>query len=672
MKKSFKALVVIAAAAATLASCEKQEVNMPSTSERTITLNFNAMPLETKTAFGEKEGTAYPTLWTENSTLQASLNFAGAKTATITPSADNKSATFTVAFTAPTDAPESYDIYALSPKFLGVSSNNSNFSFEVPTAQTPTAASVDEAAQFVYGTTSLTALPAEDEAIDLNFIHLTAYGKLTIKDEAVIAAGIKSVSLTASAPIAGRWNYSPADGTYSENSTASTITLETTSAEGIWFAIAPTNLSEGTLKVTVSTDDGTYEKTIDFTGTGKGNFKAGTVASFGVKNFTKVEDVVYNLVTDVTDLTPNSVVIIAAAASNVAISTTQNNNNRGQTAVTKGEGTIMNPGDAVETFIVETGASSGTYAFNAQTTAGYLYASGGTSGNQLKTKDELDALSSWTVTIAEDGVATVTCSDAATTRNWMRYNSGSSCFACYASTSSQKDVAIYKLEGSGDDPVELVTITPEKTEIEFPAEGGTSDEIFIDFDGESCDLTASVDVSWITLDSETINDGDGVIFTVAENTTASERTGVITLSAPTVKSATITVTQEAAVGGNDGKTPETAYTASEAYTVVAAMASGGTMANMYVKGTISSIKYTFTAQYGTATFNISDDGTTSGSQFTCYSVYYFNNAAWVEGNTQVAVGDEVIVYGTLVNYNGNTPETSSKKACLYSLNGATE
>ena len=90
----------------------------------------------------------------------------------------------------------------------------------------------------------------------------------------------------------------------------------------------------------------------------------------------------------------------------------------------------------------------------------------------------------------------------------------------------------------------------------------------------------------------------------------------------------------------------------------------------YVKGKISSIKYSYSAQYGTATFNISDDGGTESAQFTCYGVYYFGGEAWVEGNTQIAVGDEVIVYGQLTCYSG-TYETSNKKAWMYSLNGKT-
>lgn len=114
------------------------------------------------------------------------------------------------------------------------------------------------------------------------------------------------------------------------------------------------------------------------------------------------------------------------------------------------------------------------------------------------------------------------------------------------------------------------------------------------------------------------------------------------------------------------------YNAAKANAVASALESGAKSDDVYVKGKVSSVKYTFSAQYGTATFNISDDGTTSGSQFTCYSVYYLGNRAWVDGDVQVAVGDEVIIHGKLVNYNGNTPETSSKEAYIYSLNGQTE
>ena len=95
-----------------------------------------------------------------------------------------------------------------------------------------------------------------------------------------------------------------------------------------------------------------------------------------------------------------------------------------------------------------------------------------------------------------------------------------------------------------------------------------------------------------------------------------------------------------------------------------------TTEDYYVKGKIADIKYTFSEQYGTATFFISRDGSNDYT-FQAYSVYYLENKPWVEGNTQIKVGDEVIICGKLTNYNG-TPETASKKAYIYSLNGVTK
>lgn len=104
--------------------------------------------------------------------------------------------------------------------------------------------------------------------------------------------------------------------------------------------------------------------------------------------------------------------------------------------------------------------------------------------------------------------------------------------------------------------------------------------------------------------------------------------------------------------------------------------------DVYIKGKVSAILYTPSAAYPTSTFWISDDGVANGisedkkstsepsKDFECYSVYWFNNTPWAEGNAQVEVGDEVVICGKTTVYNG-IAETSSKKAWVYSVNGAT-
>lgn len=85
-------------------------------------------------------------------------------------------------------------------------------------------------------------------------------------------------------------------------------------------------------------------------------------------------------------------------------------------------------------------------------------------------------------------------------------------------------------------------------------------------------------------------------------------------------------------------------------------------ADYYIKGKISNIKYNYSADFGTATFSISDDGTTE-NQFLIYSAYYLDNKAYTEGDL-LNLGDEVVICGKITNYNG-TCETASKKAYLY-------
>ena len=88
--------------------------------------------------------------------------------------------------------------------------------------------------------------------------------------------------------------------------------------------------------------------------------------------------------------------------------------------------------------------------------------------------------------------------------------------------------------------------------------------------------------------------------------------------------------------------------------------------DVYVTGVISSIKYTYSSNFGTATYSISDDGKAE-NEFTVYGSYYLNNQPWKDGDTQIEKGDVVVVCGKVVNYKGNTPEFVTKKNWLVSI-----
>ncbi len=92
--------------------------------------------------------------------------------------------------------------------------------------------------------------------------------------------------------------------------------------------------------------------------------------------------------------------------------------------------------------------------------------------------------------------------------------------------------------------------------------------------------------------------------------------------------------------------------------------------DVYVKGKISRIAnrgtYAEGGVFGNASFFISDDGS-QNNEFYCFRVLYFEKKKYETGQTDIKVGDEVIIYGKLMNYKGNTPETVSGDAYLVSL-----
>ena len=109
-------------------------------------------------------------------------------------------------------------------------------------------------------------------------------------------------------------------------------------------------------------------------------------------------------------------------------------------------------------------------------------------------------------------------------------------------------------------------------------------------------------------------------------------------------------------------TPETAYTVAKALELI--NAGEGLDAKVYVKGQITSIKEV-SASFGNATYDISDDAT-AANKLTVYRGYFYDNGKFTSSD-QIKVGDVVVVYGKLVNYNNNTPQVTNSS--IYSLNG---
>ncbi len=508
MKKIARILFAAAAMVSVFSACVREPEMIPSAGEQTVL--FTAEPIETRTAFTDPTGDSYPVLWTANDKqVKVMLNMTEAKDVDVTPSDDFKTASFVSSFKDTT----TYTFFVVSPASAYLSHAEKvsgevayRLGVTVPSAQTPTAKSVDEAAQILVAKSETTTGTTAPEKVSLSFKHWTAYGKFSLTNLALGDAKIEAVDLTAEEPWAGRWYYFFADQTSKVNSGSNTITVNTTSASDIWFACAPVDLSGKKLTVKVKTDKGTLTKEITMPADRK--FQSGKIACFNVdmKGIEIQEPQVYELVTKTDDLLYNSKIIIAAASSeyDFAIGTTQNNNNRKAEGVTRDGNKILDPSSSVEIFSLEAGTESGTYAFKGQD-GKYIYAPGG--GNYLRSTETKDAAASWAVTFKE-GYVVLESKAADKTQRFLRYNKSNTVFSCYTETSSVRDsVALYKLVGSG--------------ESSFPTEKKESGLWIVNTSltlnvGE----TKEIDIDYEKMDAGYFTDGGKITFTSDDETVA--------------------------------------------------------------------------------------------------------------------------------------------------------
>lgn len=513
----------------------------------------------------------------------------------------------------------------MSPASAYLGKTADRYSATIPTTQKPLENSVDEAAQILYAVSEeFNEIP---NTVSLNFKHFTAYGKLSFVNLELGDAKVTSIAISSTdVKLAGMWNYVVADGSFTENSGATEITLDTDKTENLWFACAPVGSMDGKkLKFTVNTDKGPLSKEVTLSGD-KYNFEAGHIAKMNVdmQGITFAESKVYELVTDADALTVDSKIIIVAKDYDYALSTTQNNNNRGQAAVTKGENKIENPGDGVQIITVEEGNKTGTLAFNVG--AGYLYAAS-SSSNHLRTETALSDNSSWQVSIA-DGTATIVA-QGTNTRNTMQYNQSSSIFSCYASA-TQKAVVIYKLQGSG-------TVKENYLEV-------STNAIEVEADATTASFTVSSDLEWTaSSDNATVSKvGNTVSVSFDANEDTEEKTYTVTVSASGVESQVVTITQAAYV--------DPSIVEKKTIAEFKALADGDTVYEL--EGRISQIVTAYSSEYNNISFYIVDE--TTGDEI---QIYRMSCEGVTEPATSITVGDRITVRGAKGTYGGQSQMT---------------
>ena len=443
MKKFFQIAVTALMSLAALSGCRNAEQEVPEASS-VKTVRFHAGAAPTRTAFAEAVDGVYQTLWTENdSDILLSLNYGKAEASAVTPSADGTTASFEASFDASaTSAP--YTFYAVSPASAAraISPSRSAWSVYIAAFQHPSALSVDEDAQLLVAKSAASAtLPGE---VDLHFSHLTAYGRIALKNLELGDATVSKVDLIFSTPVVGEW-YWGEDGTLTANGDSHTITLDTDASGDLWFACAPVDVSGQTLKLVVFTDQGNLTREITFPEGRK--FNSGKVARFSV-DMAGIEiqgGDTFVLVTDASELQVGDEVLVVSKDGTYALGA-QQSSYRKEVSVNATGGVIADPGEAT-VLTLELGSAIGTWSFR----TGNAYLASTSSGNNLTEVASKNANASWKVTVSSS--ATLIQAQAGGSK-LLKHNPSAHRFSCYKNSSTNVDNVVLYRKGSVPTSVE--------------------------------------------------------------------------------------------------------------------------------------------------------------------------------------------------------------------------
>ena len=460
-----KRLFLILAAALTAFSCSREmefepEVQRSNASAKdSRTVHFNASLVETKAQFGALEDGGYPTLWTANdSEVKISLNYGSAVPAEVLPSEDYRSASFdaTLDFTGVTGP---YTFYSVSPASAAQALSPSRLAWKVsiPCEQTPSAGSVDEAGIILAATSTAYASATEVSTVDLFFNHLTAYGRMSLGNLALTdGETVSAVELTTTTPIVGDWYWNTSGASITDYGASSTLTIHTSRTTDTWFAVAPVDVSDEIMTVTVYTNKGRFEHMVQFP-SGR-SFEAGRSAVFTV-NMAEADFISstggstpsgdFTLVTDASSLAAGDQIIITDIDASYALgpANTSGSTPYRQAVQISSVGDVLSSLGSATVLTLRAGSVEGTWALD--TGDGYL--STASTKNSLSTASSISEASSWTISITGSQAAIEANSG---TYYRLLYNGPNTRFSAYGSTSQLPKPAIYRRSAGGGSATE--------------------------------------------------------------------------------------------------------------------------------------------------------------------------------------------------------------------------
>lgn len=463
MKKLFYAFAALAVFASCAKVAEIDNTTEPQEAKNTVHMTIRADAPQTKTYIEQVGSTnKYQPNW--NSTDKLGVFFDTVKDAFDAELENTSSDGAKAEFLGNVNVSKgSHRVYAYYPSDATISKgSDSKVVFTVPTLQKPTANNFDKNADIAVSRADDIDITGTDVAIDnMVFGRILSTVKVTINnanagvenDETIQGIVIYAEDSNLTGTLG--WDFESEEAqTIAGQPAVSALLKANPIAFGTSFflLVNPTSITpsaEKPLIITIFTNAHTITKTI--TSLGKELvFPIGGISELNISTSGAVvaESRIATLVKSPSTLVAGDEVIIAAADYNAVMSTKQNTNNRGQVpAYLYDEESIFIARDTIQRFAVESGTKSGSFAFkgingNDNVIDKYIYAAS-SSANNLKSQATINDNASFTVAIDANGIATMTA-QGTNTRNTLKYNDSSNLFSCYAATSTQKDVVIYR------------------------------------------------------------------------------------------------------------------------------------------------------------------------------------------------------------------------------------
>ncbi len=291
-------IILMSIAALAIASSCNKNINPEPPGDGLVykTIHLSASEtLTNKAAFGEKEGTSYPILWSSEDKVIICVNNDPDLTQelSVTPTDGGKSAEFGARTLA---LPKSGEITIRVTTNTTIASGGTaatvKYKPNVGESQAPQPASCDPESIILFAKETYSSAAVVPDKIEMSFSHATAYGLLNISGIDLGGETVKFVELQAMSPdirIAGDVTID-GNGVLSPGSHTS-LTMRGISdlSNPIWFAIAPSQFNTASALAihVVTSADRHFEKILDCSSNPL-KFQAGRISKFGV-NFSGIE-----------------------------------------------------------------------------------------------------------------------------------------------------------------------------------------------------------------------------------------------------------------------------------------------------------------------------------------------------------------------------------------------